>query len=62
MAIKEDEQEDTLKKAGHIFITKPVTTTEIISQIKFFIGDSALFYLLKNRALSLLNIKRKTWN
>lgn len=38
LAIKEDEQEDALKKAGHIFITKPVTTTEIISQIKPVLG------------------------
>lgn len=34
VAIKEDAEEDSLKKSGQVLIIKPVTTVDIINQIK----------------------------
>lgn len=34
LAVKEGTEDDSLQKSGYTFITKPVTTLEIINQIK----------------------------
>lgn len=34
LAVKEGAEDNSLRKNGHVFITKPVTTADIINQVK----------------------------